>query len=109
MNPLQRKDYSTEWQTLWTLGLVKPNVNDDMVRVNPKKYSTLQPIAIVADGRRGRESFSGFYKKYVNELLILFRTRYFTNEDYFYTVSADSQKKWRELAGMHIELAIPSG
>ncbi|WP_408580738.1 virulence factor [Burkholderia cenocepacia] len=109
MNPLQRKDYSTEWQTLWTLGLVKPNVNDDMVRVNPKKYLTVQPIAIVADGRRGRESFSGFYKKYVNELLILFRTRYFTNEDYFYTVSADSQKKWRELAGMHIELAIPSG
>ncbi|WP_174936167.1 virulence factor [Burkholderia lata] len=109
MNPLQRRDYPTEWQILWTLGLVKPNVNDDMVRTNPKKYSTLQPISIVADGRWGRESFSGFYKKYVNELLILFRTRYFTNQDYFYTVSSDDQRKWRELAGMHVELAIPAG
>ncbi|MGS0892566.1 virulence factor [Burkholderia stagnalis] len=109
MNPLQRKDYPTEWQVLWALGLVKPNDNDDMVRTNPQKYSSLQPISIVADGRRGRESFSGFYKKYINELLILFRVRYFTNEDYFYTVSSSQQKKWRELAGMHVELAIPAG
>ncbi|NHV29166.1 virulence factor [Burkholderia sp. D-99] len=109
MNPLQRRDYPTEWQVLWTLGLVKPNINDDMVRTNPRKYSTLQPISIVADGRLGRESFSGFYKKYINELLILFRTRYFTNEGYFYTVSSDDQRKWRELAGMHVELAIPAG
>ncbi|WP_338638302.1 virulence factor [Burkholderia pyrrocinia] len=109
MNPLQRKDYSTEWQILWTLGLVKPNANDDMVRTNPKKYSALQSISIVADGRWGRESFPGFYKKYVNELLLLFRNRYFTNEDYFYTVSSSEKRKWRELAGMHVELAIPSG
>lgn len=32
LNPLQRYDYPTEWQLLWTLGLVKPNANDDMVR-----------------------------------------------------------------------------
>ena len=25
LNPLQRRDYSTEWQLLWTLGLAKPN------------------------------------------------------------------------------------
>lgn len=72
LNPLQRRDYPTEWQLLWTLGLVKPNSNDDMVRTKPAKYTTLQPISIVADGSRGRESFSGFYEKYVNELLVLF-------------------------------------
>jgi hypothetical protein len=48
LNPLQRRDYSTEWQLLWTLGLVKPNVNDDMVRTKPKKYSTLQMVASIA-------------------------------------------------------------
>lgn len=31
LNPL-RRDYPTEWQLLWTLGLVKPNANDDMIR-----------------------------------------------------------------------------
>ncbi|MDS0796468.1 virulence factor, partial [Burkholderia pseudomultivorans] len=24
LNPLQRRDYPTEWQLLWTMGLVKP-------------------------------------------------------------------------------------
>ncbi len=109
MNPLQRRDYPTEWQILWTLGLVKPNVNDDMVRTNSKKYSTLQAISIVADGNRGSESFPGFYEKYVDKLTLLFRVPYFTDEDYFYTVSPDDRAKWRELAGMHVELAIPSG
>ncbi|WP_175912809.1 virulence factor [Burkholderia metallica] len=107
LNPLQRRDYPTEWQLLWTLGLVKPNSDDDMVRIKPAKYTTLQPISIVADGRRGRESFSGFYEKYVDKLLILFRTRYFTNDDYFYTVSPRWRRNWRELAGIHVELALP--
>ncbi|BEU68603.1 hypothetical protein MAFF301069_31580 [Ralstonia pseudosolanacearum] len=42
LNPLQRRDYPTEWQLLWTLGLVKPNKNDDMVRTDPKSFTTLQ-------------------------------------------------------------------
>ncbi|WP_241239292.1 virulence factor [Burkholderia stagnalis] len=108
LNPLQRRDYPTEWQLLWTLGLVTPNKNDDMVRTNPKKYSKLQAISIVADGSYGRESFQGFYEKYIDELLVLFRTRYVMNSDYFYTVKSDDRKKWRELAGVHVELAIPS-
>ncbi|MGE1005740.1 virulence factor, partial [Ralstonia pseudosolanacearum] len=45
LNPLQRRDYPTEWQLLWMLGLVKPNKNDDMVRTDPKKFTTLQPVA----------------------------------------------------------------
>ncbi|ABB09102.1 hypothetical protein [Burkholderia lata] len=108
LNPLQRRDYPTEWQLLWTLGLVKPNSNDDMVRTKPAKYTTLQPISIVADGNRGSESFSGFYEKYVDKLLVLFRTRYFLNGDYFYTVSPRWRWNWRELAGIHVELAVPS-
>lgn len=108
LNPLQRRDYPTEWQLLWTLGLVAPNKNDDMVRTNPKKYSKLQAISIVADGSSGQESFGGFYEKYIDELLVLFRTRYVTNSNYFYTVKPDDRKNWRELAGVHVELAVPS-
>ena len=49
LNPLQRRDYSTEWQLLWTLGQVQPNKNDDMVRLKPKNIrrcnqSTLLPM-----------------------------------------------------------------
>ncbi len=87
LNPLQRRDYPTEWQLLWTLGLVKPNINDDMVRTRP------EAVSIVADGNRGSETFSGFYEKYVDKLLFLFRVRYFTIEDYFYTVSARARRK----------------
>ncbi|KAB0634019.1 virulence factor [Burkholderia stagnalis] len=109
LNPLQRRDYPTEWQLLWTLGLAKPNKNDDMVRTNPKKYSTLQPISIVADGQWGGESFKGFYKKYIDKTLLVFRTRYVTDGGYFYTVNPSDRSKWRELAGVHVELAIPAG
>ncbi|MDN7932139.1 virulence factor [Burkholderia metallica] len=108
LNPLQRRDYPTEWQLLWTLGLVKPNSNDDMVRTNPQKYSSLQAISIVADGQRGSESFAGFYKKYIRKLLVLFRTHYVTSSDYFYTVKSDNKNEWRELAGIRVELAIPN-
>nr|WP_322034985.1 virulence factor [Burkholderia cenocepacia] len=106
LNPLQRRDYPTEWQLLWTLGLAPANKNDDMVRANPKKYSTVQAISIIADGSSGRESFGGFYEKYIDELLVLFRTRYFTDSNYFYTVKPGDRSRWRELAGVHVELAI---
>ncbi len=54
LNPLQRRDYPTEWQILWTMGLVKPNRNDDMVRTDPKSFSTLQSIAALVSGGRGK-------------------------------------------------------
>ncbi|MBR8101859.1 virulence factor [Burkholderia cenocepacia] len=106
LNPLQRRDYPTEWQLLWTLGLASANKNDDMVRANPKKYSAVQAISIIADGSSGRESFGGFYEKYIDELLVLFRARYFTDSNYFYTVKPGDRSRWRELAGVHVELAI---
>ncbi|MEX3954921.1 virulence factor [Trinickia sp. EG282A] len=108
LNPLQRRDYPTEWQTLWTLGLVKPNKNDDMVRTDPASFTTLQPIAGIASGNDGEETFKGFYHKYIDRLLGLFDERYVMNGKYFYTVKPDDRRKWRELAGIHVELAIPS-
>ena len=48
LNPLQRRDYPTEWQILWTMGLVKPNNHDDMVRTMPEKFATLRSIGALA-------------------------------------------------------------
>ncbi|PPK41372.1 hypothetical protein B0G57_1311, partial [Trinickia symbiotica] len=108
LNPLQRRDYPTEWQILWTLGLVKPNKNDDMVRTDPASFTSLQPVAGIAYGNRGTETFKGFYHKYVDKLLGIFDERYVMNAKYFYTVKPDDRRKWREVAGIHVELAIPS-
>jgi hypothetical protein len=108
LNPLQRRDYPTEWQLLWTMGLVKPNQNDDMVKKDPKAFTTIQPVAGIAYGSHGEESFDGFYEKYITSLLVLFADRYVMNGHYFYTVQPSNRKLWRELAGIHIEFAIPS-
>ena len=107
LNPLQRRDYPTEWQVLWTMGLVKPNANDDMVRTDPQSFTTLQSIGALVYGNEGTETFKGFYHKYVQELLPLFANRYVMNQKYFYTVASDNKKDWRELAGIHVQFAIP--
>ncbi len=109
LNPLQRRDYPTEWQLLWTLGLVKPNNNDDMVRTQPQRFTSIQPVAGIANGVHGTETFKGFQEKYVDELLLLFGDRYVLNRHYFYTVASSDSRKWRELAGIHVEYAIPDG
>jgi hypothetical protein len=57
INPLQRRDYPTEWQLLWTLGLAQPNKDDDMVKSDPKTFSKLQAIGIIANGNDGEETF----------------------------------------------------
>ncbi|MBR7940481.1 hypothetical protein KDW60_27515 [Burkholderia cenocepacia] len=107
LNPLQRRDYPTEWQLLWTMGLAKPNEHDDMVKEDPKSFSTVQPVAGVAYGNDGRETFDGFYEKYVDKLLSLFAEIYVMSPVYFYNVHSKDRKGWRELAGTHIEFAIP--
>ena len=108
LNPLQRMDYPTEWQLLWTQGLAAPNKNDDMVRTDPKSFTTLQSVAGIAYGNRGEETFKGFYHKYMFKFPLLIRSRYFSNPKYFYTVGSDHKNDWRELAGIHVELAIPN-
>lgn len=107
LNPLQRMDYPTEWQLLWAQGLVTPNKNDDMVRTKPEKFSSLRSIGALVYGNRGAETFRGFYRKYMTKFQLLLFKRYGTNSKYFYTVSPDDRKDWRELAGIRVELAIP--
>lgn len=107
LNPLQRMDYPTEWQLLWAQGLVTPNKNDDMVRTKPEKFSSLRSIGALVYGNRGAETFRGFYRKYMTKFPLLLFKRYGTNSKYFYTVSPDDRKDWRELAGIRVELAIP--
>ena len=108
LNPLQRRDYPTEWQILWTMGLVKPNRNDDMVRTDPKSFTTLQSVAGIANGVRGQETFKGFHHKYIDRIFTIFGERYVMNRKYFYTVASQDKREWRELAGIHLEYAIPT-
>lgn len=110
LNPLQRRDYPTQWQLLWTMGLVQPNPGDDMVKENPKKYSSLQAISPVAGGSDGAETFNGYHRKYIRKVFNLFHDIYYSDPEYFYNVhSAKDRSRWRELAGIHIEYAIPEG
>ena len=110
LNPLERMDYPTEWQLLWTLGLVKPNPEDDMVKMKPKKYTKLQAIVGIVDPNRGRDSFEDFHVKYVEKLVNLYRDIYFMDSQYFYNAHDVKDKStWRELAGIHVEYALPTG
>ncbi|WP_229416011.1 hypothetical protein [Pseudoduganella armeniaca] len=110
LNPLQRRDYPTEWQLLWTLGLARPNINDDMVKSEPQLFGKLQAIGIIANGNNGRESFEGYHEKYVNALLHRFRDIYFKSSTYFYNAhSTKDRSTWRELAGIRVQYAIPQG
>lgn len=110
LNPLQRRDYPTEWQLLWTLGLVQPNKDDDMLKAEPNLFSNVQAVASIANGNNGKESFEGFHEKYMRELTHLFRDIYFSDSKYFYNAhSLDDKKTWRELAGIHVEYALPEG
>ena len=109
LNPLQRQDYSTEWQLLWTLGIVGPNKEDDMVRAKPGKYSSVQYVGSIAAGNNGRETIEGYHEKYIRELLVPMRDIYFSRSTYFYNAhSLKDRSSWRELAGIHIEYALPT-
>ena len=110
LNPLQRRDYPTEWQLLWTLGLAKPNKDDDMVRSDPKGFSTLQYVASVAYGNKGSETFQGYHDKYVMKLIVRMHDIYFSNPTYFYNAHSLKDKSTRrEFAGLHVDYAVPQG
>jgi hypothetical protein len=105
LNPLQRRDYPTEWQLLWTLGLAKPNKNDEKVEEKPHKFNSLQVISSLAGGRNG---IQGYHAQYVGKLIPRFHGKYYSNPNYFYNVHGpDNKTSWRELAGIHIEYALP--
>ena len=110
LNPLQRRDYPTEWQLLWTLGLVKPNKDDDMVRTEPEKFSKLQLVASIAAGNDGKETFKGYHHKYIEALIYQSHDIYFSSSRNFYNAHSLTDKTtWRELAGIHVEYALPEG
>src|SRR5471030_1074697 len=110
LNPLQRRDYPTEWQLLWTLGQVKPNKDDDMVRTEPERFSRLQMVASIAAGNHGEETFKGYHHKYIDALIPPFYDIYFSSSRYFYNAHSLTDKStWRELAGIHVEYALPEG
>jgi hypothetical protein len=110
LNPLQRRDYPTEWQLLWTMGLAGPNKNDDKVNSNPKKYGELQSIADIAYGLDGTVSFMNYHSRYIEELTNRYRDIYFSDSTYFYNAhSLKDKSTWRELAGIHVEYALPEG
>jgi hypothetical protein len=110
LNPLQRRDYPTEWQLLWTLGLVGPNKNDDMVRAKPEKYGKLQAVGSIAIGNDGESTFSFYHEQYLHELVVPYRDIYFMSSEYFYNAhSREDKSTWRELAGIHVEYALPDG
>jgi hypothetical protein len=110
LNPLQRMDYPTEWQLLWTLGLAKHNENDSEVKENPQEYSKVQAIASVAVGDNGKMSFKHYHEQYLEQVMSLYRDIYFSDSKYFYNAhSLEDKSIWRELAGIHVEYALPNG
>ena len=110
LNPLQRRDYPTEWQTLWVLGKVKPNDNDEMVRKEPSNFSSVRYVSLVADGNRGTTPILHYHQQYQDQLSELLHDNYFADPKYFYNVHDTKRKKqWRELAGIHVEQALPDG
>jgi len=109
LNPLQRKDYPTEWQLLWTMRLAQPNKDDDMVKAEPKLFSSIQPILAIGINNGG-ETFEGFFLKYMRETITPFRDIYFSNPKYFYNAHEIKDKTTRrELAGIRVEHALPQG
>ena len=109
LNPLQRKDYPTEWQLLRIIGLAQPNKDDDMVRTEPELFTGIQSILAIASGNDGEENFAGYFLKYAERLVYPFRDIYFSDSKYFYNAHSLKDKSTRrELAGIRVEHALPS-
>lgn len=81
-----------------------------MVREDPQTFGKVQAIASIAAGNNGTETFDGYHYKYLRKLTNLYRDIYFSDSKYFYNAhSLDDKSTWRELAGIHVEYALPSG
>ncbi|AWI77801.1 hypothetical protein CEW83_17290 [Parazoarcus communis] len=107
MNPLVRRDYPTEWQLLWTLSLASPNKGDYKIQTKPQKFTSVQPVASIVSNIFKDKTIEDFFFSYIDGIFRPFRNRYASNPNYFYTVQPKSQKLWRELAGIHVEIALP--
>lgn len=109
LNPLQRKDYPTEWHLLRLMGLAQPNKNDDMVKSEPKLFTNIQPILAISGGNFGKKPFKRYFWGYVEELISPLRDIYFSDSKYFYNAhSVEDKSTRRELAGIRVEYTIPA-
>ena len=109
LNPLQRQDYSTEWQLLWAMGKVRPNKRDDMLELYPEKFSELKYVSDIASSNKLTGTFKGYHRKYVIQMIARFHGMYFSNPTYFYNAHDVKNKiGWNELAGIHVEYAVPA-
>ena len=93
LNPLQRQDYPTEWQLLWTLGKVRPNKKDDMVEQYPAIFSEVRSVSGIASSNDGKGTFFNFHGKYLFEMIGNFHGVYFSNPTYFYNAHDIKNKK----------------
>ncbi|BEV13455.1 virulence factor [Herbaspirillum sp. DW155] len=114
LNPLMRRDYPTEWELLWALGVTKPNKNDDEVKRDPATFTSIQPIAPLSFNvgnetvfDDGRSIFPEYLSDYLREIVKPIGRQYAMNRHYFYTIQPEDRKRWRELHGIRVELAIP--
>ena len=109
LNPLHRQDYPTEWQLLWTLGRVSPNIKDDMVELYPAIFSSVRLVSGIASSNDGKINLNNFHIKYARQIITKFHGMYFSNPTYFYNAHDFKHKKgWNELAGIHVEYALPA-
>ncbi|WP_425251791.1 virulence factor [Janthinobacterium sp. NFX145] len=109
LNPLQRQDYPTEWQLLWTLGKVNPNKKDDMLELYPEIFSKIRFVSDISQIEKSKSNFRNFHKSYVSNMISIFHGMYFSNPTYFYNAHDFKRKKgWNELAGIHVEYALPA-
>jgi hypothetical protein len=66
-------------------------------------------MGAIAAGNEGEETFEGYHEKYVESLVYPMHDIYFSSSSYFYNAhSLKDKTTWRELAGIHVEYAIPS-
>lgn len=109
LNPLHRQDYPTEWQLLWTLGRVSPNIKDDVVELYPAIFSSVRSVSGIASSNDGKINLNNFHIKYARQIITKFHGMYFSNPTYFYNAHDFKHKKgWNELAGIHVEYALPA-
>lgn len=106
LNPLEWKDYPVEWNLLWTLGIAKPNKDDEQVKDTPARFSKVQKVSGFGDGSN-RVPVDAIFETHVRKTVDTLRTYYFTKDTYFYTVASKNPRAWREMAGIRIHLALP--
>ncbi|OHV96894.1 hypothetical protein AKG95_17025 [Janthinobacterium lividum] len=80
-----------------------------MVELYPKEFSEVRSVAGIASSNDGKGTFVNFHEKYVLQMIAKFHGMYFSNPTYFYNAHDFKHKKgWNELAGIHVEYAVPA-